>query len=419
MKSTITKTFKAEVLEESRIRLSRFAPTVFEQPTGQSPWTEKVPLEKRYPSLAGERHAEIAIIGGGVLGLLLMDRLARNGHKVALLDGFRIAAGNTSQMGGIVTRALDPMYTDLQRKLGRESVKRLSEISRSGQLDIQALARQIPSSTVYKDQQSFFVSYRHHDPTLRSEWNVLRTVDDNLKFVSGKAASAILPQVKEAIVFDNEGTLDIRRFLIGLMEPFRGATHMHIFEDSQVESVDTVGSKVHVRTSDGVIIADKAIITSLLPIDRQSHSAPLLNPLRVYACSATVPDNVAMPKGNMFDTEAPLNFYRPIGEREILFGGGDSPTVEAVGGDEKLPLLHKLFPGSEINRHWTGIINETPDGLPYFDRLPAAPDRVVVASGLGGTGLVFSGIGRSIVPILLEGKEHPYPELFSIARKGF
>jgi glycine/D-amino acid oxidase-like deaminating enzyme len=171
-------------------------------------------LEKRFPTLEGTEKVDLAIIGGGIAGGVLVETFAKRGMKVALLEKGRVASQHTGQMGGLVTRALDASYSDLLADLGRQQLKKLSVLSRRGLRSIQFLARHLNCD--YKPLKSHFVSYRDNDLLLRKEWAVLQDLDPEVRFIKGPRAKMLPSACKEAIVFDKEGSLDIRRFVLAL-----------------------------------------------------------------------------------------------------------------------------------------------------------------------------------------------------------
>ena len=142
---------------------------------------------------------------------------------------------------------------------------------------------------------------------------------------------------------------------------------------------------------------------------------------RVFALTADLPEGTKIPTGNLFDTEQPLNFYRLIGQREMLLGGQDgklgaSPAEKQASEQRLEAFLQRMFPGSDVTRRWSGVINETADGMPYIGEHPEFKGKVFVSTGFGGTGLVWSGVSSLIMPGMLRGKANPNPELFAPAR---
>jgi glycine/D-amino acid oxidase-like deaminating enzyme len=193
-----------------------------------------------------------------------------------------------------------------------------------------------------------------------------------------------------------------------------------VFEDSGVTHLK-IGECVRIETEHGLIIADKVILTNGVPLPF-GNWRPQINRKRVFAVTADLAENGQVPYANYFDTETPLNFYRPIGKYEILFGGADTATDAPPGSQRSRVMasetyLQNVFPGAKITRSWSGVINETEDGLPYIGPHPEFPGKVYVASGFGGTGFVWSGISSLILPKMLHTSSDYWSELFSLSRQ--
>jgi sarcosine oxidase subunit beta len=60
--------------------------------------------------------------------------------------------------------------------------------------------------------------------------------------------------------------------------------------------------------------------------------------------------------------------------------------------------------GATLTRHWAGLIDLSPDGLPVIER-PRRPDGLVVLTGLSGHGLAIAPVvGRILADLALEGR---------------
>ncbi len=68
--------------------------------------------------------------------------------------------------------------------------------------------------------------------------------------------------------------------------------------------------------------------------------------------------------------------------------------------------IKKVLPAAgnaTIARHWGGLLDMTPDGLPVIDRLPGI-EGVFVAAGFSGHGFgIGPAVGESIAQLVLQG----------------
>ena len=77
------------------------------------------------PALAGDRAADVAIVGGGITGVAAALWLARAGADVALLEGRRIAAGASGRNGGFLLSGTAESYAVATERYGRDTARRI------------------------------------------------------------------------------------------------------------------------------------------------------------------------------------------------------------------------------------------------------------------------------------------------------
>ena len=77
------------------------------------------------------------------------------------------------------------------------------------------------------------------------------------------------------------------------------------------------------------------------------------------------------------------------GRNLLLFGGADKMLHETAATKTTAELeeqLHTLFPGSKMLHSWTGLLEESKDGMPIIAQHPELP-QVFGIRGIGGSGL--------------------------------
>jgi len=93
------------------------------------------------------------------------------------------------------------------------------------------------------------------------------------------------------------------------------------------------------------------------------------------------------------------------GKNLLLFGGADRmlPESSAVGHTPELEeQLRTLFPGSKMLHSWTGLIEESKDGMPIIARHPDLP-QVFGIRAVGGSGLDSSQFVANELSKILKG----------------
>src|SRR5215208_7784657 len=95
------------------------------------PWLDLERPPER-PALAGERRADVAVVGGGIIGVTTALRLAREGVDVVLLEGGRLGQGVTGRTTAKVSSLHGLTYADLANAHGLEAARTYAEANEAG-----------------------------------------------------------------------------------------------------------------------------------------------------------------------------------------------------------------------------------------------------------------------------------------------
>src|ERR1700685_3304833 len=87
-------------------------------------WTVRNGLIRVYPPLTEDLHCDALIIGGGISGALLGDRLVQAGVDCVLIDRRDIGQGSTSASTALLQYEIDTPLYKLKRKVGSATAER-------------------------------------------------------------------------------------------------------------------------------------------------------------------------------------------------------------------------------------------------------------------------------------------------------
>ena len=80
-------------------------------------WTDTIEMPQ-FPALAGDIETDVAIIGGGLAGLLCAAFLREQGVEAVVLEADRIGSGTTGNTTAVLTAQHDLLYQDLEKRAG-------------------------------------------------------------------------------------------------------------------------------------------------------------------------------------------------------------------------------------------------------------------------------------------------------------
>lgn len=386
------------------------------EPKHASPWFESVPDQRRYPVLSGDVAADVAVVGGGMVGIVAAWHLAKAGRRVVLLEKNHIAANDSGYTTAFLTRVPDVNIADLERRYGAEAVRRIFAATTQAQTDIFTLIKDKGIACDFRTCGSYHVSFTPDSGVLHKEWKVLRRVDERASWVVGREIDRLSPSAREAVRCAGEGRFDARRFLFGLLDR-AGAPSIKIFEESPVTNIQ-FGPSITVTTPNGAVHAKNIVLATGKPLP-QIAGIPALEERTTYAIAARYGADAPISDDIFWDTDLPYQYYRRLDNCTIILGGADHP-VHRKPEHNPFGVLENFLEirfaaAFTVTHRWSGSLLATDDGLPIIDTIPDHPNAAI-ATGLLGNGMVMGAMAGSMLANLTLGRNTDAAKPFSVQR---
>ncbi|MSU74989.1 MAG: FAD-dependent oxidoreductase [Candidatus Magasanikbacteria bacterium] len=383
-----------------------------------SPWMDSVPDEKRYPALMGSVETDVCVIGGGIAGVMTAWNLVRAGKSVVLLEKNHIATGDSAATTGFLTRVPDTSLPMIKEKYGTDFLKQLLTATRATQEQLFTLIKSENIACDFTPCDSYYSSYAENNPELIATWEAIQAADPLASLVT--RPTGLAAPYTQAIKFSGEGKTNIRKLLLALLERL-DKNKIKIFEESEVTDLDLSQGLVSVITTSGTIQAKQIVIATGRPLDYFSELQQLIHPKVSYVAAARY-DNPPLSNDLFWDTYDPYFYYRRIDANTIILGGADVDFKEA-GAHQPFPKLdsflkERLAGKHEITHQWSGSLFHTEDGLPYVFSHPHTNNKVFVATGFGGNGLIFSTLAARVIADLINNMANEAAPLLGLSRTG-
>ena len=405
----------------------------------------------------------VAIVGGGVIGLLCVHHLVRRGAHVIVVERHRIGAGCSAGNAGWVTPSLAvPLpapglrWKSLRWMLRRDSplyIRPRAALAMAPWLlgfwrccnrpqferGVAAMAR-LGADTfdLYDQLAADGVEYECHRTGLLMAFRSRQEMREEREMLELVGYTDLEP-LSAAEVGDREPTLD-RGVAAGIrVRPERTVRPEHlcsgvakglleagseIVERTTVEGVCLEGRSARaLRTAIGEIDADAVLIATGAEAGRLAASCGLRLPLQAgKGYSVTVSGPRVRPLQPLYLSDSKVG-VTPFDDGVRIAG-----TMELSGINLELDRvrLAALKRGAErdVPRvtegresvDWVGMRPLTPDGLPILGRLPER-DNLFVATGHQMLGVTLApSTGRVMAELILDGRGETELEPFSPAR---
>lgn len=363
----------------------------------ESIW-EKTAPQRNFPTLDGDKHTDILIIGGGVAGMLCAWFLDRAGADYMLVEAKTVGSGVTGKTTAKITAQHGLLYQNLLRSWGRERAKLYLEANLRAVEQYRALCGEIGCD--FQEERAYVFSRSSRDPLLR-EVEALTA----LGMTTSTARKTPLPfPVAGAVVMEGQGQLHPLEFLCTLAKDLR------VYEHTKVQGL----SPGCALTDHGVVHANKTVIATHFPI-LNKHG---LYPLKLYQSRSYV---LALENAPVFDgmyvedKENGLSFRR-WGDLLLLGGGGHRTGKKGKGWAQLRSLAKRWYPDAKEVAHWATQDCVTPDGGAYVGQYsPRTPD-LFVTTGFNKWGWTTAMAGAELLRDLLQGKGNVYAPAFDPSR---
>ena len=383
-----------------------------------SPWLSATGAELR-AGLSEDLEVDVAVVGGGIVGVAAANELAGAGLSVALVEARSIASGVTGNSTAKLSALHGLIYRRLRRDHGDESLRAYAELSRSGLERIFEIAEREGIECALERRPAYTYT---EDEARRGE------VEEEVEAAGAAGLGATFTQttdlpfaVAAAVRLDEQAQFDPVDWTRGLAGSFadRG---VHVHERTRANQVRSRDGKLRVGTASGAEIrCEHVIVATHMPfLDRGLYFARL-RPERSYAVAG--PANGTAPEGMYLSVEKPTRSIRSFTDRDgvvqVIVGGEGHKAGQSDPPDRYRRLEGDLADRFDVDRvayRWAAHDLISADGLPFVGPLSPLDGRILTATGFNKWGLA-GGVGAApILRDLVLGRENALAERFDPAR---
>ena len=369
------------------------------------------------PALTEDATADVAVVGGGIVGTATALMLAERGVSVVLVEARSIAGAVTGHSTAKVTALHEASYRQISRKAGRAAAEAYGAANLEGVGLVARLA----------DQHAI-------DCSLETAANYLYTEDGDSaaqveeEFAAASAAGleveltdrTDLPfEVRAAVRLDDQIALDSAAFARGLADAAERAGAA-IHENSRVRSIGHRRPWRIELERDVTIRADHVVLATQMPLLDRGLFFARLRPQASYAIAASARDAPSGMYLGIGPTTRSIRSAPGPGETRRLIVGGEGHKVGQGDGAEAYPRLaawaRERLGASEITHRWSAHDLMSPDGLPMIGRLAPWAPHILCATGFGKWGLAQGVSAAAMLCGELVGEPDPKRDAFDPMR---
>jgi len=360
---------------------------------------------------------DVAIVGGGVIGLSIAWRAAQHGQRVLVADP-QPGQGATHAAAGMLTPIAEAAYAEREIfGLGQESLRRYPAF-------VAELHAATGLPTGFRQVGTLQVAYDADDQAMLAETRVLQeSFGVHLQQLTARecrAAEPMLdPSVRGGLLAPDDGSIDPRLLAVALLQAADGAG-ARLVRQAVTEIICTAGRAEAIRLADGSIVQAAWIVlaagweSAAIP-GLPDGIAPPVRPVKgqiIRLRTTAVTDAAGLPPGLLQRTVRGIVrgssvYLVPRESGELVVGAtqeelGSDTTVTAGGVWELLRDARALVPGItelEVADIVAGLRPGTPDNAPVIG--PSALPGLVLATGHFRAGVLLAPVTADTVVAFL------------------
>jgi len=396
--------------------------------SGRPFWAVRSGLIQSYPKLESSTQADVVVLGAGITGALIADRLAQAGLQVVVLDRRDVGTGSTSASTALLQYEIDTHLTELIGRYGTE----LGVLAYRACLEaigtVEQIDKSLGSPGQFQLRPSFYFAKQASElPELVAEYECRLQHDFPVSYWDQS-------HLEQRFDFSAYG--GIYSSVAGQVDPYRLAHALlrrvteaggAIFDRTEVVDIEGEPGSFSLKIENGLALQAKTVVVAMGYESLQFCPQPVAKLQSTYAfVSQPLEDFPGWHERCLiWEMARPYLYLRTTDDNRLLAGGGDLPFRNATARDvlleqkteETAERVREMFPRIpfQVDFSWAGTFAETEDGLPFIGVHPDRPG-VQFAMCYGGNGITYSVIAAEMIASAVNGRAHPLQKLFGFER---
>ena len=391
-------------------------------------WLVKNGLPHVYPPIQDDQTTDFVVVGAGVTGAMIAQRLTEGGFSVVVVDRRDVCTGSTAASTALLQYEIDVSLVKLGQLIGERNAQMAYALSNQSIDRLSKLINRLAIECDYQKKTSIYLaSDRRSAKLLANEARARLQMKLNVEYHNQS-------ELKDNFNLDGVSALSTSQaascdpYLLshGLLAHAvtKGA---QVFDRTDVIKYKCNDDSVILTTDRGPrILARKAIVAT--GYESQSMlKERIVNLDNTYALVSQPITDLGSWKSNwmMWEAKEPYLYLRITGDNRLIAGGEDesfhSPLRRQANVAAKAEIIEskvrKLLPSVqwETEFAWSGTFGSTKDGLAYIGPSGEYPS-CLFALGFGGNGTTFSCIATDIIWDMARDVNSEAASLFRFSR---
>jgi glycine/D-amino acid oxidase-like deaminating enzyme/nitrite reductase/ring-hydroxylating ferredoxin subunit len=378
-------------------------------------WNATAPADV-YDPLEGRVEADVAIVGGGLVGVTTARLCADLGLRVVLLEARRIGEEVTGKSTAKITSQHNIKYRTLASKFGEDKARLYAEANQAGLRRIEELAARHGIACDLEPQPAYvFTDDESQVSAIEDEVEIAKRLGLPASLAGGDIG---LPfSVKAAMRWDDQAQFHPVKYVKGLAAAC-AKDGVAVHEGARV--IDWSADRL--QTDRGEVHARHIVMATHMPLGQiglfYAEAYPHVHPVIMGRA-----DPARAPRGMFINVENPRRSMRAHrdarGDTWMIFSGTafkpGHTEEERTHMAEVARFAAERF-GVEPEYRWTNEDFTPMDDAPFVGWSSSLPSAYLVATGFDAWGITNGTAAAMMIAETIAGRDHPWLKLFDARR---
>lgn len=360
------------------------------------------------PPLQQDITTDVAIIGGGMAGILTAYLLKQYGIPSVVLECNEVGHGITKNTTAKITSQHNLIYSKLIMYKGEELAREYAEANQKALHKYEEIINSLNIDCDYQVLPNYIYTL-DNDQKIKQEVDAAR----KLGLPAVMTRETTLPfNVKAAIRFDRQAQFHPLKFLDAI------SREVIVYEHSRVKEILSNG---RIITDNGSVRAKAIVITTHYPfINVPGYYFLRMHQERQYVIALEGDDIIKKARLDGMYLDADNDGYSFRNYKEYLLIGGASHRTGKNNPPDGYAMLKEAarvwYPNSHIKYFWSNQDCMTPDGVPYIGRYSVNIPNMYVATGFNKWGMTTSMVAAMIISDMITRRKNNFHKVFNPRR---
>lgn len=385
----------------------------------ESFWHKTQTVEK-HPELNQNLKVDIAVVGGGISGILTAYELAKTNQSVGLFEARDFLHGTTGFTTAKLSAQHNLLYDELIERYDELTAKLYYQANMQGIEKIKTLITKEAIDCDFKKQIAYV--YTQNESKVES-FKKEALAYHKLKIDGGlKENLPVNLDIKAAIAMREQYEFHPVAFLAGMIKILK-QMGVKIYEQTTINEMKD-GNSVTLTTNNGHTITSKQVVCATqYPVhEPENIYASRFKPEISFALACEIEE--VFPGGMYLNADHPKRTFRAMraNKKEYLLIGGESHSIgDGLSDQERyeniLKSAKEMFTVKNVVAHWSSHDLITKDRVPFIGLIHPNEKNIYVMTGFSKWGLANVAIGAEVIKDLITQQENVYSQLFNPHRE--